>query len=124
MVKGYGAAVRSLWSGVCTVYASQYGEAGENGRNVRRETALYENIPCRLSRRTSSHTVSGTREDNETAKVTQTVKLFTDRDVEIPPGARVTVTQNGRTVEYERAGESMVYSCHRETVLELKRKRA
>lgn len=39
--------------------------------------------------------------------------------MEIPEGAKITVTQNGATKDYVRSGKSAVYSCHQEVPLEL-----
>ncbi|MBR2743465.1 MAG: hypothetical protein IKD89_07735 [Clostridia bacterium] len=124
MVREYDNALRSLWHGVCTVYVTRHVLNPANGRNEARDVMTAENEPCRLSRRMSARTVSGTKKDNETAAVYQTVKLFIDKDVEVPPGARLVVTQNGYTAEYERAGAPVVYERHQEIVLERKKARA
>ena len=48
-----------------------------------------------------------------------TVVLFIAPEVEIPSGSKITVTQNGKTTDYCRSGESAVYTSHKEIALEL-----
>lgn len=51
--------------------------------------------------------------------VSQSVVLFIAPEVEIPSGSKITVTQNGKTTDYCRSGESAVYTSHQEIALEL-----
>lgn len=115
MVSAYGKALQALWSGVCDVYVKKFRINETNGRNEAVETLVLEKQPCRLS----FSSVSSTSENSDAAQVLQTVKLFLAKDVEIPPGAKLVVTQNGKTAAYAKAGEPAVYSRHQEIALEL-----
>lgn len=57
--------------------------------------------------------------DDGYSTVSQSVVLFIAPEVEIPSGSKITVTQNGKTTDYCRSGESAVYTSHQEIALEL-----
>lgn len=114
--KLYAAAVKSLWQGKCTVTVRNNDTTDENtGRVITGEVDTCTNEPCRIS----FDTVSATQPDSNAAQVVQSITLFIDRAVAIPAGSKITVTQNGVTVEYEQSGKPAVYSTHQEIPLEL-----
>lgn len=79
------------------------------------ETVVIENEPCRIS---FASAVSA--DPTETVTLAeQQVTLFIRSDLEIKPGSRITVTQNGRTVDYKASGQPRVYSSHQEVALVL-----
>lgn len=114
--KLYASAVKSLWSGKCTVWARVRDEADEQtGRALAREVCICRDEPCRIS----FTAVKPTQTENSAAAVTQSITLYIDRAVDIPEGSKITVTQNGITGDYEKSGRAGVYSTHREIPLEL-----
>lgn len=114
--KSYANAIKSFWTGKCTVTVRNSGTTNENtGRAVVSEVDTYINEPCRVS----FDTVSETQPESNAARVVQSITLFVDRAVEIPPSSKITVTQNGVTATYEQSGKSAVYSTHQEIPLEL-----
>lgn len=117
MVRGVNlaAAVKSLWSGVCTVTVRENETNEANGRTEAKEVDLCTNEPCRIS----FDTVQVTEPSNGAAQIKQTVTLFIDPAVSIPAGSKITVTQNGTTGVYEQSGKAAVYSVHKEIPLEL-----
>lgn len=114
-MSGYSQALRRLWTGTCNVYVKGEDKINEtNGRNESGDELLYEALPCRIS----FGSIPSTKEDGGAAEITQTIKLFIDSSVNIPPGSRLDITQNGVTESYERSGAAAVYSTHQEINLE------
>lgn len=113
-------AIESTYIGFCDV--SEYVHSVDNITKIssKSEKIVLSNISCRLSfdvnnNRNLKPTLSG-----ETAsEIKQTVKLFISPDVEIKPGSKIIVTQNGVTTAYKKSGNPSVYSTHQEIVLEL-----
>lgn len=112
----YASAIKRLWRGKCTVTVRNNDTTDENtGRVVEGEVDTYTDEPCRIS----FDTVNATRSENNAAVIVQSITLFIDREVAIPPGSKIAVTQNGATAEYEQSGKPAVYSTHQEIPLEL-----
>ena len=110
----YAKAVKSLWRGKCTVTVCSNSATDENtGRTAAVETDICSNEPCRIS----FDTVSATQPENSAAQAVQSITLFIGRTVTVPPGAKITITQNGMTEVYERSGKPAVYSNHQEIPL-------
>lgn len=115
-VKSYAAAIKSLWRGKCTVTVRNNDTTDENtGRVVVGEVDTYTDEPCRIS----FDTVNATQPENNAANIVQSITLFIDREVVIPEGSKITVTQNGVTAVYEKSGKPAVYSTHQEIPLEI-----
>lgn len=111
----YRKAIQSLWTGKAAITVRE-GEVNEaTGRTEPVERVTASDLACRIS----FTTVKSTEPDEEAARVTQTVTLYIDPDLEIPEGSKITVTQNGVTGDYERSGKAAVYTCHQEVPLEL-----
>lgn len=118
MVRGinsFAAAVKSLWSGVCTVTVRKNETNKANGRTEAKEVDLCTNEPCRIS----FDTVQVTEPVSGANLTKQSVTLFIDPSVSVPPGSKITVTQKGVTGVYEQSGVPAVYSAHKEIPLEL-----
>ena len=111
----YVQAIKSLWSGKCTVTVRKNETNEVNGRAEAKEVDLYTNEPCRIS----FDTVSATQTENNAANIVQSITLFIDRAVTVPEGSKITVTQNGVTGVYEKSGKPAIYSTHQEIPLEL-----
>ena len=115
MHEAYKKAVRSLWGGRATVTVRSGETDPTTGRSEPVENITLSDVPCRIA----FDTVKSTTPREEAAAVAQTVTLFIDSGLDIPPGSRIRVTQNGVTADYERSGKPAVYSCHQEIPLEL-----
>ena len=114
--KSYAAAIKSLWRGKCTVTVRNNDTTDENtGRVVVGEVDTYTNEPCRIS----FDTVNATQPENNAANIVQSITLFIGREVVIPEGSKITVTQNGVMAVYEKSGKPAVYSTHQEIPLEI-----
>lgn len=108
------AAIESLYEGKCTVTVQEE-YTKDNSSTGFQEVVLIEDEPCRLS---FSNT-SSTKEGEVAASVSQVTELFIRPDVDIPPGSRITVTQNGETVDYAKSGVKAKYDTHQQIVLQL-----
>ena len=117
MVNGYAQAVKRLWTGKCTITVLQHETDEANGRAKEKEVDLYTDVPCRISFDTVS--AAETDYENGATKLQQTITLFLASDMQIPPGSKLTVTQNGVTGVYRQSGQPAVYSAHQEIPLEL-----
>lgn len=111
----YANAIKSLWRGVCTVTVRENITNENNGRTEEKEVDLFNNEPCRIS----FDTVQTTEPVSGAAQIKQTITLFIDPVANIPPGSKITVTQNGVTGVYEQSGKPAVYTAHKEIPLEL-----
>ena len=106
------AAIERLYKGLCSVKVKVSSVNEETGETVFTEKAVLTEQPCRLSFQ-SRNSADGYN------TVSQSVVLFIAPEVEIPSGSKITVTQNGKTTDYCRSGESAVYTSHQEIALEL-----
>ena len=110
----YERAVKSLWSGKCTVSIKKYETNEKNGRSEAKEVKILEDEPCRVSYKT----IEPTKMANAATR-RQEIILFIGKNTDIPEGSRLTVTQNGTTEVYAQSGTPAVYSIHKEIPLEL-----
>lgn len=118
-------AVESLYSGTCTVTATTptFDESTKQTTNT--ETILFTNKPCRLSfisAPPSDKLVSFSHNliHSDTPRAhfaNQQIKLFIDPSLDIPPGSKISVTQNGLTQYFKSSGAPAVYSSHQEIEL-------
>ena len=113
----YQNALKRLWDGRCDVYSYKSGTDRATGRTIQTETLIVRDEPCRLS----YSTVSATAPASEASDVRQVVRLFIAKNVDIPEGSKLIVTQEGRTETYRRTGKPAVYSVHQEIMIELEK---
>ncbi|MDP4152600.1 MAG: hypothetical protein Q8865_04040 [Bacillota bacterium] len=107
--------LKALWNGVSNITVQTEVTDPVTKRTSFEPVELVTDEPCRLSFKNIANAV-------ETAtgnKVSQVVKLFLSPEINVPAGAKITVTQNGRTTAYKNSGEPAVYSSHQEIILEL-----
>lgn len=107
-------AVESLYDGVCTI--TEYKKVKrENKSTGFGEFVVRENEPCRMSYKS----VNPTNQTDTAGVVTQSIVVYLSPDIEVKPGSKLTITQNGVTTEYKSSGKSAVYSTHQEISLDL-----
>lgn len=113
--KKYRKMIEKLYEGLCTVKV--YGEYKDPITKITKvgEYSLFEDQPCRLSYG-SLTTATSTQGP---ANIVQVTKLFIAPELEIPPGSKIIVTQNGRKTEFSNSGVPAVYPTHQEIMLEL-----
>lgn len=108
-------ALEASYAGKCTVAILKSVTDPITKITSKQEVVEQKDIPCRLS----FSRARSAGEAGPTAAVTQTIKLFLAPEVQIKPGSRITVAQNGWTNQYERSGRPAVYVSHQEITLEL-----
>ncbi len=108
-------AQEGLYEGICTVYEYKSTKDPITKISHEEETAIIENLPCRLS----YENINAAVQTDSAAAVSQGVKLFTSPEADIKSGSKIVVTQNGITEEYRASGEPAFYSTHQEIRLEL-----
>ena len=115
MVAAARKAIESLYKGQCTV--SEYQSVNDPVTKIteKQEVAVLTGQPCRLSFKA----VTGTTTADGAANITQAVKLFIAPELNIKPGSKLTVMQNGVIADYQSSGQPAVYTHHQEIVLEL-----
>lgn len=107
-------ALETLYDGICTI-TEHHKIKNENKSTGFVDVVVLENQPCRLSYKTIDATSAG----ESVASVSQTIKVFLPPDIEVKPGSKLTITQNGVTVDYKCSGQPAIYSAHQEVILEL-----
>ena len=107
-------AIERLYRGTCTVTVRKEYEK-ENGSTGFMDEVVLKNEPCHLSK----SSISSTQDGEVAASVSQSMELFINPDVDIPSGSKITVTQNGETVDYKRSGVKAKYDSHQEIMVEL-----
>lgn len=108
-------AIEATYFGTLTVREMQKVKDDATKLTTQKEVVTLENVPCRLS----FETLQAAVQSNSAATITQGTKLFLSPDVEIKPGSKLTVTQDGVTTDYVRSGFPAVYPTHQEIMLEL-----
>ncbi|MGG0718683.1 hypothetical protein ABE096_13960 [Robertmurraya massiliosenegalensis] len=108
-------AIESMYKGVCTI--KEYRDVKDPNTHISRkqEVEVIKDQPCRLS----YSKITSTGQSNSSSPVIQTIKLFISPDIEVKPGSKLIVTQNGKTTEFARSGEPALYTHHQEITLEL-----
>lgn len=114
-------AIESTYTGVCTVIEFRnIKDEKTKITNTNVEVAAIENQPCKLS----FERINAAVQTETMALISQSTKLFISPEIEIKPGSRIIVKQNGITDEYYASGEAAVYPTHQEIMIELSRKEA
>lgn len=108
-------AIESLYIGLCDITNQQEVLDAVTGQTSFKEVVAVSKQPCRLS----YSVITAATEGDSAATVKQIIKLFIAPEIEVLAGARVAVTQNGRTTEYKAAGQPAVHSNHQEVILRL-----
>lgn len=106
-------AVKSLWKDSMTVYGKKK-VLKDNGATGFTDGIILENEPCRLSYKSVVEVAQG-----NVGAVSQTIKLFCDKSLEIEPGSVIEVQHEGKALKFKHSGEAAVYSVHQEIILML-----
>lgn len=106
-------AVESRYTGKCTVTEMQ--GIKEPGTNILKQTPVIvlTNELCKMTHKSSDTTTVV----NGVVVQSQSIKLLISPDLEIKPGSKVTITQDGRTADFKRSGPPAVYPSHQEISL-------
>ena len=107
-------AVESLYDGKCTIIEHQKVRK-ENKSTGFSDVPVLTDQPCRLS----FSTIRNTEQSETAASIIQVTKVFLAPDIEVKPGSKLIITQDGVTTEYKNSGKPAIYKTHQEIVLEL-----
>ena len=107
-------AIESLYDGECTITEHKKFQK-ENKSTGFKDVVVHKGIPCRMSFKT----INSTNQTDTASAVVQTIKVFLAPEIQVKPGSKLTITQNGVTTEYKSSGEPALYSTHQEIILEL-----
>lgn len=108
-------AQEATYDGRCMVVVHQKVRDLKTKITTEQDVVLLEKEPCRLS----YSSVSAVEQTDSAAHTAQITKLFLSPDVVIHPGAKIIVTQEGKTQDYECSSVAAVYPTHQEIVLKL-----
>lgn len=107
-------ALESMYDGFCTV--TEYQEYTKPNKSTgHREVVTLESKPCRMS----FSSVNPTLPTGTASQLGQAIKVFLSPEVQVKPGSKLIITQNGVTTEYKSSGEPSMYATHQEIALEL-----
>lgn len=106
--------IEQTYTGVCTVTERRKVKK-PNGSIGFEEAVVLENQPCFLNH----ESVPSASAAEPATGINQGIVLLLAPEVEIRPGSKITVTQNGVTGDYARSGVPAVYVSHQEVTLEL-----
>lgn len=109
-------AIGSTYSGVCTILERR--DVQDEKTKITRknqEVIIVENQPCKLS----FEKLNAVIQTDTGTKQAQGAKLFIAPEIEVKPGSKIIVEQNGVTTKYSASGISAIYSTHQEIMLEL-----
>ena len=105
-------AVSKLWTGRCDVI-NYTDTKDENGSRKHEKVVVAEGVPGRVPYESDPPGTQSSTTDN----ISQEIKLFISKDIEIKPGSEITVTQNEVTRNYVSSGIPAVYTAHQEVPL-------
>ena len=107
-------AIEKMYIGTCTITEHQKVKK-ENKTTGFQDVIVLENQPCKLS----FSSITSTSQTETAAMVVQTAKVLIAPEIQIKPGSKLTITQNGVTTEYENSGEPALFNTHQEISLVL-----
>jgi len=107
-------AIESQYDGVCTV-CEHTKVKKSNGSTGFSDVVAFENVPCRLS----YAKIKPTTQISGAFALMQSIKVFLAPEIPIKPGSKMSITQNGRTIDYKNTGKPAIYESHQEINLEL-----
>lgn len=113
-------AVESTYTGTCTIIAYRNEMDAATKITGFNDVAVLENQPCKLS----FENIDTVSQGENSSDVRQVTKLFIAPEIQIMPGSKIIVEQNGRRQEYELSGIPAVYCSHQEIMLEAAEEKA
>lgn len=107
-------AIETTYKGKCTI--TEHTKVKKDNKSTGfQDVDVLENEPCKLS----FSKITNTNQGESAAKLIQTAKVLIAPEIQVKPGSKLTVTQEGRTTEYKNSGEPAIHQTHQEIVLEL-----
>lgn len=107
-------AIEMTYDGKCTITEHQKVQKPNKSTGFN-DVVVLTDQPCKLS----FSKITNTNQGETAATVIQTAKVLLAPEIQIKPGSKLTIKQNGITTEYSKSGEPAIYKTHQEVVLEL-----
>ena len=107
-------AIQSLWKDTCTVITRTPYKLPDRSTGFKADV-IAQDEPCKLS----FSQIPTVTNDGVASSMNQTIKLFLDSTVNIPPGSKIEITRNGKTTAYAHSGPPAIYTNHQEITLRL-----
>jgi len=107
-------AIEMTYTGKCTITEHQKVTKANKSTGFQ-DVDVVTNQPCKLS----FEKVTNTNQGEAAAMLIQTAKVLIAPEIQIKPGSKLTIMQNGLTTEYKNSGEPAIYNTHQEIILEL-----
>lgn len=114
MFAGIRTAIEMLYAGRMTIIAYQPKKDTQTGITSHEEVEILRDIPCRLSHTNETAAAQG----DAAAELSQRIRVFYAPDIEIPPGSKLVIRQNGTEHAYCASGVPRIYCGHAEVDLE------
>lgn len=108
-------AIESQYIGKCDIIELESKTNPITKLEEQTEVAVYKDMPCRKSYKK----ISSTSDSEVNANVQQIIELFIAPEINIKPGSKIVVTQNGERNIYTRSGEPAIYETHQQIILDL-----
>ena len=105
--------IESLYDSTFTITECVFVKNVETGIDEATEIVTAENVPCRISFKSSP----ATRQTDTGATLTQSIVLFTYPEVAIKAGSKIIAVINGEEVIYKASGEPTKHKSHQEVEL-------
>lgn len=107
--------LEDTYDGKCTVYEKRAKKDPGTKITYDTEKMVLLEEPCHVSYG-GSPAAAGS---NTITTKSQSIKLFIAPEIEIKPGSKIVILQQGRMETYGRSGQPAIYSSHQEIELEL-----
>lgn len=107
-------AIEMTYTGKCTIIEHKKVTKTNKSTGFEDDEVLTDQ-PCKLS----FEKVTSNNQGETAAMLVQTAKVLISPEIQIKPGSKLIITQNGITTEYKSSGEPARYATHQEIVLEL-----
>lgn len=107
-------AIEKMYIGNCTITEFQKVKK-DNKSTGFKDVIVLENQPCKLS----FSSIKSTSQTETAAMIVQTAKVMIAPEIQVKPGSKIAITQNGAITEYKNSGEPALFDTHQEIILEL-----
>jgi len=107
-------AIEMTYTGKCTITEHKKVTKTNKSTGFEDDDVLIDQA-CKLS----FEKVTNNNQGETAAMLVQTAKVLIAPEIQIKPGSKLVITQNGITTEYKSSGEPARYATHQEIVLEL-----
>ena len=107
-------AIEKAYTGKCTIIEHKKVTKTNKSTGFQDDEVLTDQ-PCKLS----FSNISKANQGETAASIGQVTKILIAPEINVKPGSKLIITQNGVTTEYSKSGEPATYNTHQEIILEL-----